>query len=118
MASTSASSLLATLIVLSLFGKVLLILNPCKEFASLIVAPESIQQVQLKKLYTISHVVSLFLTMPTNTLRHVILFLHGSFALLLGRRGLKILRITFLRLRKVREILLLMVLHVVDRITL
>jgi hypothetical protein len=45
------------------------------------------------------------------------MFLHGSFVLLLGRRGLRIMRITFLRLRRVREILLHMVLHVVDGIT-
>jgi hypothetical protein len=47
----------------------------------------------------------------------VVLFLHGSFALPLGRRSLIIMRITFLSLRRVREILLLIMLHVVDRIT-
>jgi hypothetical protein len=71
----------------------------------------------LEKLYTISHVVSLLLTVPTNTLRHVVLFLHGSFALPLGRRSLRVMRITFLRLRKVREILPIIVLRVVDKIT-
>jgi hypothetical protein len=40
---------------------------------------------------------------PTDTLRHVLLFLHGSLAF--RRRGLRIMRITFLR--RVREILLL-----------
>jgi hypothetical protein len=71
----------------------------------------------LEKLYTISHVVSLLLTVPTNTLRHVVLFLHGSFVLPLGRRSLRVMRITFLRLRKVREILPIIVLRVVDKIT-
>jgi hypothetical protein len=61
--------------------------------------------------------VSLLFAMPTNTLRHVVLFLHESFALPLGRRSLIVMRITFLRLRRVREILLLIMLHVVDRIT-
>jgi hypothetical protein len=70
-----------------------------------------------ENLYTISHVVSLFFTMPTDTLRHVVLFLHGSFALPLGRRSLISMRITFLRLRRVRKNLLLIMLHVVDRIT-
>jgi hypothetical protein len=59
---------------------------------------------------------SLLLIVPTDTLRCVILFLHGSFTLPLGRRSLRVMRITFLRLRRVREILLIM-LHVVDRIT-
>jgi hypothetical protein len=59
----------------------------------------------------------MFLTVLTNTLRHVILFLHRSFALPFGRRGLRIMRITFLRLRRVRKILLIIMLHVVDRIT-
>jgi hypothetical protein len=81
----------------------------------LILNPTHIQP--LEKLYIIPHVVSLFLTVPINTLRHVILFFHGSFALPFGRRGLRIMRLTFLRLRSVREILLLIVLHVVDRIT-
>jgi hypothetical protein len=70
----------------------------------------------LEKLYTIPHVVSLFLAMPTNTLRHVIMFLHGSFALPHRRRSLRIMIITFVRLRRVEVILLLMVLHMVDRI--
>jgi hypothetical protein len=52
---------------------------------------------------------------PTDTLRHVVMFLHGSFAL--RRRSLIVMRIDFLRLRRVREILLLIMLHVVDRMT-
>jgi hypothetical protein len=43
--------------------------------------------------------------MPTDTLRHVVLFLHGSFAL--ERRSLIVMRIAFLRLRRDREILFL-----------
>jgi hypothetical protein len=54
---------------------------------------------------------------PTDTLRHVVVFLHGSFALPLGGRSLIVMRITFLRLRRVREILLIIMLHMVDRIT-
>jgi hypothetical protein len=46
---------------------------------------------------------SLLFAVPTDTLRHVLLFLHGSLAF--RRRGLRIMRITFLR--RVREILLL-----------
>jgi hypothetical protein len=61
--------------------------------------------------------VSLLFAMPTDTLRHVILFLHGSFVSPLGRRSLIVMRITFLRLWRVREILLLIMLHVVDKIT-
>jgi hypothetical protein len=45
------------------------------------------------------------------------MFLHGSFALPLGRRSLRVMGITFLRLGRVREIFLLIVLHMVDRIT-
>jgi hypothetical protein len=56
------------------------------------------------------------LLVRTDTLRHVVLFLHGIFALLLGRRSLIVMRITFLRPRRVREILLIILLHVVDRI--
>jgi hypothetical protein len=41
------------------------------------------------------------------------MFLHGSFSL--GRRSLIVMKMTFLRLRGVGEILLM--LHVVDRIT-
>jgi hypothetical protein len=52
---------------------------------------------------------------PTDTLRRVVLFLHGSLAF--GRRGLTIMRITFLRLRTVREILIIIMLHLVNRIT-
>jgi hypothetical protein len=55
--------------------------------------------------------------MPTDTLRHVVLFLHGSFALPLRRRRLMVMRITFFGLRGVGEILLLIMLHVVDKIT-
>jgi hypothetical protein len=61
--------------------------------------------------------VSLLFTVPTDTLSHVVLFLHGSFALPLGRRSLMIMIITFLRLRGVGEILLIIMLHVVDKIT-
>jgi hypothetical protein len=103
MASTSASSPFATLIVLSPLGRVLLILNPTY------IQP-------LEKLYTISHVVSLLLTGPTDTFRHVVLFLYGSFALPLRRRSLMVMRITSLRQRGVGEILLI-ILHMVDRIT-
>jgi hypothetical protein len=53
---------------------------------------------------------------PTDTLRHVVLFFHGSFALPLGRR-LIVIRITFLRLMRVREILIIIMVHMVDRIT-
>jgi hypothetical protein len=67
------------------------------------------------KLYTISHVVSLLLTVPTYTFRHVVLFLHGSFALPL-KRSLMVMRITSLRLRGVGENLLLIMLHMVDKI--
>jgi hypothetical protein len=45
------------------------------------------------------------------------MFLHGSFALPLRRRGLMIMIITFLRLKGVGEILLLIMLHMVDKIT-
>jgi hypothetical protein len=55
------------------------------------------------------------LLVRTDTLRHVVLFLHGIFALLLGRRSIIVMRITFLRPRRVREILII-ILHVVDRI--
>jgi hypothetical protein len=61
--------------------------------------------------------VPLPLTVPTDTLRYVVLFLHGSFALPLRRRSLIVMTITFLRLTRVREILLIIMLHVVDRIT-
>jgi hypothetical protein len=61
--------------------------------------------------------VSLLFIVPTDTLRHVVLFFYGSFALPLGRRSLRVMRITFLRLRRVRKILLIIMLHVVDRIT-
>jgi hypothetical protein len=61
--------------------------------------------------------VSLLLTVPTDTLRHVVLFLHGSFALPLRRRSLMIMRITSFRLRGVGEIFLLIMLHVIDKIT-
>jgi hypothetical protein len=61
--------------------------------------------------------VSLLLTVPTDTLRNVVLFLNGSFTLPLRRRSLMIMRITFLRLRGVGEILLLLMLHVGDEIT-
>jgi hypothetical protein len=62
--------------------------------------------------------VSLLLTLPTDILSHVILFLHGSFALPLRRRSLIIMRITSFGLRGVGEIfLLLIMLHVVDKIT-
>jgi hypothetical protein len=71
----------------------------------------------LKKLYIISHVLSLLLTVPTDTLSHVVLFLYGSFALPLRRRSLMVMRITSLRLRGVGEILLLIMLHVIDKIT-
>jgi hypothetical protein len=71
----------------------------------------------LEKLYTISDLVSLLFAVPTDTLRHVVLFLHGSFSVPLGRRSLIIMRITFLRLGGVREILRIIMLHVVDRIT-
>jgi hypothetical protein len=57
------------------------------------------------------------LTVPTDTFRHVVMFLHGSFALPLRRRSLMVMRITSLRLRGVGEILLLIMLHVVDKIT-
>jgi hypothetical protein len=46
----------------------------------------------------------------------VVLFLHGSFALPLKRRSLMVMIITSLRLRRVREILLLIMLHMVDKI--
>jgi hypothetical protein len=58
---------------------------------------------------------SLLLTVATNTLRHVILFLHRSFAL--GRRSLIVMKMTFLILRGVEEILLIIMFHVVDKIT-
>jgi hypothetical protein len=46
------------------------------------------------------------------------MLLHGSFALpLRRRRSIIVIRITFFRLRRVREILLIIMLHVVDRIT-
>jgi hypothetical protein len=62
--------------------------------------------------------VSLLLIVPTDTLRHVVLFLHGSFALPLRRRRLMVMRIIFFGLRGVGEILLLIImLHVVDKIT-
>jgi hypothetical protein len=61
--------------------------------------------------------VSLLLTVPTDTLRNVVLFLNGSFTLPLRRRSLMIMRITFLKLRGVGEILLLLMLHVSDEIT-
>jgi hypothetical protein len=61
--------------------------------------------------------VSLLLSVPTDTLRHVVLFLHGSFALPLRRRSLMIMRITSFRLRGVGEIFLLIMLHVIDKIT-
>jgi hypothetical protein len=52
---------------------------------------------------------------PTDSLRHVVMFFHESFALPL-RISFIVMRIIFLRLKRVREILLIM-LHVVDRIT-
>jgi hypothetical protein len=61
--------------------------------------------------------VSLLFAVATDALRHVVLFLHGSFILPLGRRSLIIMRMTFLRLRRVREILLIIMFHVVNRIT-
>jgi hypothetical protein len=61
--------------------------------------------------------VSLLFVVPIDTLRHVVLFLHGSFALPLGRRSLIVMRIIFLRLRRVREILIIIILRVVDRIS-
>jgi hypothetical protein len=60
--------------------------------------------------------VSLLLTVHTDTLRHVVLLLHGSFALPLRRRSLMIMRITSLRLKELEKILLLIMLHVVDKI--
>jgi predicted component of type VI protein secretion system len=54
---------------------------------------------------------------PTDTFRHVVMFLHESFALPLRRISLMVTRITSLRLRGVREILLLIMLHMVDKIT-
>jgi hypothetical protein len=59
--------------------------------------------------------VPLLLTVLTDTLRGVVLFRHGSLAF--GRRGLIIMRIIFLGQMRVREILLIIMLHVVDRIT-
>jgi hypothetical protein len=61
--------------------------------------------------------VSLLLTVPTDTLRHVVMFLHGSFVLALRRRSLMIMRITSFKLREVGEILLLIMLHVIDKIS-
>jgi hypothetical protein len=43
------------------------------------------------------------------------MFLHGSFVLPIGK-SLIVMRITFFRLRRVREILLIITFHVVDRI--
>jgi hypothetical protein len=44
------------------------------------------------------------------------MFLHESLALPLRRRSIMVMRITFLRLRGVGEILLLIMLHMIDKI--
>jgi hypothetical protein len=55
--------------------------------------------------------------MPTNTLQNVFWFLHVSFTMRLGGGGLRI--ISMVRLKKIVGIILLLivVLHMVDRVT-
>jgi hypothetical protein len=55
--------------------------------------------------------------MSTDNFKHMVLFLYGSFVLLLKRRNLMVMRITFSRLREIGEILFIIMLHELDKIT-
>jgi hypothetical protein len=78
---------------------------------------EGLIQIGGSLVYIIYHIVSLLLTMSTDNFKHMVLFLYGSFVLLLKRRNLMVMRITFSRLREIGEILLIIMLHELDKIT-